>query len=157
TANPQTGQNVTITWTDANTGQAATAGDWTDRVTVVNTTTGQTLATAAVPYSSAGNGNVPAGGVSAPRAFTFRLPDGPAGAGSLAITVTADANNNVFESNPAGTGELNNSASTTAQSTLGPYPALSVTAVTVPAAATFNTSVSVTWTVLNSGDAPLTV
>ncbi len=155
TADPRSGQEITIVWQNANTGDAATSGNWTDRVTIVNTTTGQPLTTADVPYNGATDGNIQAGGLSAQRSFTYRLPDGPAGVGALSVTVTADAANNLFEFNGAGTAELNNSATITKQSVLAPYPALSVSSVTVPASGVFGNSLAVSWTVVNSGDGDL--
>jgi hypothetical protein len=45
----QSGCAATVQWSDANTGNA-TASAWTDSVTVVNTSTGETLFAQAVPY-----------------------------------------------------------------------------------------------------------
>ena len=42
----QAGGTVTLDWNDSNVGTAAASGSWYDQVTVVNTTTGQTLANA---------------------------------------------------------------------------------------------------------------
>ena len=52
------------------------------------------------------------------------MPQGEPGVGNLAITVTTDTDNQIFEYNAPGTGETNNTASVTATSTLASYPDL---------------------------------
>ena len=77
-ANPQSGNQVTLTWNDANTGNLATTGGWNDLVTVVNTTTGATLYNATIPYTGA---SIQPGGTSATLSTSFTLPDGGRGGG----------------------------------------------------------------------------
>src|SRR5262249_53263213 len=126
-ASPQSGGTVTVSWNDTNTGSAATAGSWYDSVTVVNTTTGQTLTTAAVYYDAGALGAL---AVSAARArqYSFRPPDGDAAVGHIQVTVTADYSNNVFEYNSGAhaTAEANNSAGATTTATLAAYADLQV-------------------------------
>jgi len=155
-ANIQSGQSATVSWSDANTGTALTVGSWSDHVVVVNTTTGQTIASGDVLYDASANGAVASNGASTARFFTFQIPDGAAGVGQLSVTITTDSNHQMTEANASGTGESNNSATISAQSTLGAYPELSVTNVVVPASGLFNGTVPVTWTVSNSGNATLT-
>jgi hypothetical protein len=154
---PQSGQNVTINWTDANTGNASTAGSWYDQVSVVNTTTGQTLATSNVLYDNTALGNIAAGGASAQQSYTFRLPDGAPGVGQLRITVTADVANDVFEYNPGGTGETNNTATISATSTVAAYPDLQINGLVVdPTAPQSGLNITVNWTDANTGNASTT-
>jgi hypothetical protein len=156
TASPESGQNLTITWNDANTGQAATSGNWTDQVQVVNTTTGQTLTTASVPYNAATSGNIAPGATSPLLSYTTRLPDGPAGVGHLTITVTVNSTGTLYEYNSAGTAQTNNTASVTTSSTLAPYPDLQVTGlVTSPSTLRSGTTVTATWNDANTGNAPV--
>src|SRR5207248_6083372 len=93
-SSPLSGSTITIRWTDANTGTAPIAGSWFDRIRIVNQTTNAVLTDQQVQGGS----------------FTFRLPDGNAGAGVLRIQVTADGTNSVVEVNAAGTAESNNTA-----------------------------------------------
>ncbi|MBV9122946.1 MAG: hypothetical protein JO112_06300, partial [Planctomycetes bacterium] len=156
TTNPQSGQNLTINWKDANTGQAATAGNWSDQVTIVNSTTGQTLVTADVPYNATTSGNLQPGSMSPQLSYTFRLPDGSAGVGNLQIAVTTNVNGDVYEYNTAGTATSNNTATTTAVSTLAPYPDLQVTGLAVtPASPQSGSTLIITWSDANTGDAPV--
>jgi hypothetical protein len=151
-ANPQSGNQVTVNWDDANMGTSATTGSWTDAVTVVNTTTGATLVNAAgVPYNGA---NLAANG-SALQSYAFTLPDGTAGVGKIQVTVTANANHALVESD-----FTNNTASTSFTSTLAPYPDLQVTGLAVsPASAAgglqSGAGVKVSWNDSNTGDGPV--
>ncbi len=83
------GQTITISWDDSNTGDLPVQGAWDDQVVVRNVTTGDTLATALVHYDATTDGPLAVGG-SLARQYTLKLPDGGAGAGDLEITVTAD-------------------------------------------------------------------
>ena len=88
--------------------QARPAGvNWYDLVQVVNTTTGQTIASATV-LQNVGTGSL-AVGASVGGSYSFNLPAGNAGAGALAITVTADYYNNVYEMTGTAAGKNNNS------------------------------------------------
>ncbi len=100
-SSPESGQTVTVTWNDANTGNAAVSGSFSDYVSVLNTTTGQTVASASVPYDEASLGAILAGS-SAPRQYTFSLPDGSPGVGQLSVTVTADSDVQIFNTTRQG-------------------------------------------------------
>ena len=152
---PQSGNTVTLTWNDVNTGNAATSGNWIDRVTVVNTTTGVTLVNANLTYdaSQAGNGNIPVG-ESRTRSYSFQLPDGIPGVGDIQFTVTADVGNDLFEYNSAETAETNNTGTKTVTSTIGPYPDLQVRDLAVsPAVLQSGNLVTLTWNDTNAGNA----
>ena len=150
----QSGQGITVGWTVRNTGGAATASSFTDRVVVRNTGTGQILVNSTLLYDSAAGGNGPiAPSTQRARQLAVQLPDGPAAAGTLEVTVTTDSANNVLEQNSGGTGEANNSATASFSSALAPYPDLRVASVSVqptngwrPAQA-----ITVSWVVTNSG------
>ena len=114
-ANPQSGNQVTLTWKDANTGNLATTSGWNDLVTVVNTTTGATLYSANVAYAGA---SIQPGGSSATLTTSFTLPSGSAGAGTITVTITVNDNNAESEYNTAGTSANNNSSSINFSSTL---------------------------------------
>ncbi len=150
------GAQVTITWDDLNTGDGDTHSSWYDRVVVRNTTTSQTLVNASVYYNASSLGSL-TNGQGRSRQYSFQLPNGPAGAGELEFTVTADVNNNLFESNPSGTGESNNVATLTQTSTLAAYPDLQVSNLALdPAAPQSGGDVTVRWQDLNAGSAPAT-
>ncbi|MGA2233021.1 MAG: putative Ig domain-containing protein, partial [Tepidisphaeraceae bacterium] len=106
-SNPVAGQQLTINWNDANTGDGAANGPWSDSIQVVNTTTETTLLDTTQAYS---NINIAAGN-SAAQSYSFVLPGGIAAVGNLQVIVTVDSNNAVFEYNTSGTGYSNNSAS----------------------------------------------
>ncbi|HWE97612.1 MAG TPA: CARDB domain-containing protein [Tepidisphaeraceae bacterium] len=152
---PQSGQNITISWNDSNTGSGPTGGNWNDGITVVNTTTGQTLISTSVQYSAAANGNIAAGS-SSPQSFMFQLPNGPAGVGQLAVTVTANVGNTLFEYNGSGTATTNNSTSVNVTSTLAAYADLAVSNVTAPALTPPGQQITVGWTLNNIGDSTAT-
>ncbi len=121
------GNTVDVTWNDANTGNAAVNGAFVDSVTVVNTTTSATLLETNVTYDPTLPGNSPiAPGGSVPETYSFTLPQGLAGTGSLSFTVTTDADNQIIESNPSGTGETNNTATLTVTSILATYSVNSI-------------------------------
>jgi hypothetical protein len=128
----QSGGMIGLSWQDTNSGTAAVAASFQDRVTVVNLDTTQTLVNAGIAYDVNAAGTI-GSGLSAGRQFSFTLPNGSSGAGNLQITVTADGNNNIFEYNAGGTAEANNASSVAAISTLAAYPDLAVTNIVVPA------------------------
>ena len=119
------GSSVVVNWSDVNAGNASTNGAWTDHLTVLNTTTGQTLLSTDVPYDPLSDGSIAAGD-SRNRQYSFVLPDGYPGAGDLQILVTTDWSNNLLEYNAGGTAEMNNAATINATSTLASYPDLTV-------------------------------
>ena len=117
---PQSGNLVTIGWNDTNTGNLATTGSWIDSITVLNTTTGVTLVNPTnVPYNGA---NIQPGGQAA-QSYSFTLPSGSAGVGSIKVLVTVNSNNALAEFNVAGTAQTNNTApALTFAAALAPYP-----------------------------------
>ena len=150
------GSDVVVEWSDTNTGNLPALGSFDDLVTMTNTTTGQTLATATVTYDANANGNLGAG-QSFAQQYTFQLPDGPAGVGQMQFTVQTDSSNNIPEYNDSGTGENNNTSSITVASSLAPYPDLQVTGLSMaPSSLQSGDSVTVTWNDANTGNAPVT-
>ncbi|MCB1943603.1 MAG: hypothetical protein KDI53_16430, partial [Candidatus Accumulibacter sp.] len=121
------GASFTVLWNDSNTGARATSGGWTDLLVVRNGSTGETLASVALPYDPAlaGNGSITPGGTRA-RQYTYQLPDGLRGVGQIQVTVSIDSSQTIFENNAGGTGEGNNSAVLTRNSALAAYPDLQV-------------------------------
>jgi hypothetical protein len=155
---PQSGQQVTVNWNDANIGNGPTLNSFDDHVTVVNTTTGQTLVSQDVLYDASSLGNIAASGGSAARSLSFGLPPGNAGVGNLSVMVTTDSQNNVAESNSGGTGETNNTSSIVAAATLAPYPDLQVGSLTTTPSSGLQSgqSLLLQWNDLNTGTAPTT-
>ncbi len=151
----QSGSHVVLSWDDANAGNAATTGSWVDSVTVTNKTTGATIFSDTVPYNSAGTGNGPvAAGHSVPQQDAFTIPDGDAGAGTLAITVVVDSARSIPDYTGAGGVDPAGTASITRASALAPYPELSVSNVTAPPLTIGDpASVTIGWTVTNTGTA----
>ncbi len=118
----RSGDTVDVTWNDANTGDAAVDSEFVDHLTVVNTTTSATLLDTDITYNPALPGNSPIGpGGSLPRSYSFTLPPSFAGTGNLLVTVTTDADNQIIESNPSGTGETNNTSTLAVTSILATY------------------------------------
>jgi hypothetical protein len=147
----QSGGQVTVSWTDSNIGNLATAASWTDHVLVRNASN-QVIATVLVPYDQTVSGPLAASGTS-PRQATLRLPDGLAGAGSLSFYVTVDALNDIAEQSLSGQAELNNTSSLSVTSALAPYPDLQVTGLTVipPDAWLPGNTVTINWSTTNAG------
>lgn len=148
----QSGNTATISWQDANTGAAAAGGLITDSVVVRNTTTGEWLLNTSVAYDTSAQGNSPIGaGQSLARQVSFTLPDGTRGAGQLAVEVTTDIGNSVFEYNAGGTGESNNQTAINANSTVAAYPDLTVISISAPASGVAGQTIAVSWVVKNNG------
>ncbi len=149
----QSGQPVSVAWTTRNDGSTAATGSFQERVLIRQSSSGQVLATRILTYDEAVAGPIlPGAGRS--RQATLTLPDGPTGAGALEVTVLTDASNLLFEQNPAGTAEANNSATLPVTSTLAPYPDLEIASLTFtpPAGWPAGSSVTATWVVTNSGN-----
>ncbi|NDC64197.1 MAG: hypothetical protein EBZ59_09495, partial [Planctomycetia bacterium] len=124
-----------------------TGGGWTDRIVVVNTTTGVTLEDTTLAMVEP-----LAAGETRARQFAFRLPRGAAGAGEIVITVTSDSADAIAESNGSGTGETNNTATITRSATVPPDVDLAVTAVdTDGIEPVVGWPLTVRWTVRNGG------
>ena len=148
----RSGQTLTLGWTERNDGPVSITGNWLTSVRVVNQATSQVVIDTAVSFPS----NTIASGATVARSRTFVLPDGIPGTGNFDITIKVDSANNIAESNVAGTAETNNTSTSTFTSTIADYPALSVASVTVPPNVQLSVPFDVTWSVLNSGNAPLT-
>jgi len=148
----QSGGTIAISWDDANTGNGAVSGAFTDSLTIVNTTTGTTLLNTSLGYNSTADGAIAAGS-SFPQSYDFQLPQGSAGAGQIEVEVTANANGGVFVYNAQGTANSNNTASTTFSSALAAYPELAVQRVMGPASVNPGQMTSVAWTLVNTGSA----
>ncbi|HZR18708.1 MAG TPA: CARDB domain-containing protein [Verrucomicrobiae bacterium] len=145
---------LNIAWNDQNTGTVETGSPFYDRVTVVNTNTGQTLMNSTIYYDPAisGNGAIPPGGSRA-RSTTLQLPDGTAGAGTLLVSVAVDTFGQVPEFNAGGTGEANNTVTTSAISSIANYPDLQVINLGVqPLVLNSGTNLTVQWQDTNSGN-----
>ena len=143
--NPFAGQQITISWNDANTGAATAAGPWYDQIQVINTTTGQSLLDTTQYYAS----NSMAAGGNAARSYALTLPNGSAGAGVLQVTVTVNSNNDVFEYNSSLTAQSNNSSSMNVTSAAVSYPDLTVANLT--AAEDSTGKVTISWLDSNIG------
>jgi hypothetical protein len=156
---PQTnllsGMLVTVFWTNVNTGPGPTIGSWLDQLVVSNLTTGLRIFSTNVYYDSSALGSI-AGGDYRVRQAAVRLPEGLPSVGQLLFVATADINNAIQEYNGSGSAETNNTATTTAISTLAAYPDLLVTGITIPPPAMPGASVQVSWTVTNRGSATAT-
>jgi len=137
----QSGADVTVTWRDANPGGGSLNSPFLDRVQVRNLSTSEQFADAFVSGAPATN------------SFSFRLPDGLRGVGTLEFTVTADSGNAVVEANTAGTGESNNIAVLTRASALPPYPDLAVTNIIGPTSGLPGQVVQISWMITNRGAA----
>ncbi|KKL65988.1 hypothetical protein LCGC14_2149470, partial [marine sediment metagenome] len=133
TGDIQSGSSLVIHWNDVNSGNWVAGRSFYDYVTVRNTTTGQMLTTDTVFHEVAadGSGAISVGGSRA-RQYALMLPDGPAGAGQLEVTVVTDYYDSVFENNGAGTAEVNNTAVATVESGLPGYPDLVVAEIVAP-------------------------
>jgi len=147
------GAQITVRWQDTNSGVGAARGTWHDQIVVSNLTTGAKLVDTTVYYDANASGAI-SNSQSRARQYSFRLPDGPGGAGQLAFRVRTDLYNAVPEFNPSGTGESNNLAVIARTSTLAAYPDLQVTNLAVtPANLQSGVGVTVTWENTNSGNA----
>ncbi len=151
--NPQSGNQVALSWDDANTGALATTGGWNDLVTVVNITTGETLYSATIPYTGL---SIQPGGASATLSTSFTLPDGAEGVGNIKVTVTVNFNNAEAEYNTAGTAGNDNSTSINFTSALGNYADLVVSSGSMaitPMTLQSSGLATFTWKDENQGDA----
>ncbi len=103
------GDQVTINWTVANTGNKEVTGDWTETVQIRNLTTGQTISLANLRQSAAENGDTSFGpGETRSRHTVITWPPGVIGTGNIEFAVTADVLGEISEANGDGAGESNN-------------------------------------------------
>ncbi|HLF95978.1 MAG TPA: CARDB domain-containing protein, partial [Methylococcaceae bacterium] len=158
----QAGALVTVEWEDWNSGAVAVPTGFSDRITVINRTRGETLLNTSLAYNPAD----PGAGLIGPgeyrsRIFTFRLPDGIRGAGDIEIRVVADQNasgyGSLFENNAGNTAESNNAATVQTLSTAVPYADLRVDMFSAPATGVGGEPIAVAWTVANRGQAGIAV
>ncbi len=153
----QSGVELTIRWTLTNAGAASVVDRYYDRLLVRNNTTGVNLRDVSLLYDPAiaGNSPIPSGGT---RTFEskFRLPDGPSGAGSIAISVTTDYFDALTEWSNGAPGETNNTTQITINSALPPYPDLQVAALRVEPTNNLlsGSALYVLWQTTNTGNGP---
>ena len=149
----QSGSSLIVHWDDTNTGTKATGSSWSDSIVIKNTTTGETLVTATVPYDATSGGAITPG-QSRSRQYAFTLPDGSRGMGRISFTITVDSSNQVFENNAAGTGESNNVVTVSVDTTIAPYPDLQVANLRVdpPTTLLSGAGLVVSWEDWNTGD-----
>lgn len=149
----QSGMELAVRWSEANTGAAAAVGEWIDLVVVSNLTTAVKLLETPVRFSSEAQGAIQAGGTAVRQAL-IKLPEGPAAVGELQILVALDQFNSVLEANTGGTAEQNNQASINTTATIAPYPDLVVEGVTMlPEPLQSSASATIGWKVRNIGNA----
>jgi hypothetical protein len=148
TPNPVvSGAALTVRWSTANRGNAATTGPLTDRV-VIRNASGAAVATASTTDSS---GPLQPGQARS-RELILPLPDGAPATGALAVEVSADSAGSIREANAAGTGEANNLAIVGVTGTLAPYPDLQVLGLgSVSATWAPGSPIELRWTTTNSG------
>ncbi len=154
-AQPEAGGQVSIQWSDVNTGTAATPAPWTDLITVTNGDTGATVARLAVP-ADPGAAGLAAGAVLA-RQLTFTLPDTRDGSGNLVVSVTAnrDVNNDaqITEASADGSAQYNNTSQLGIVSVVSSHADLVASGLSVPATAQGGSTIQVGYTVTNAGPA----
>lgn len=150
-----TGDPLQIGWSVANTGDAAVATAFSDRVRVINSRTGQTLLDTTVGYDPATDGNIEPGDEAA-RSLSFTLPNSGDSVGPLRVVVSSDAGNTIAEGNGAGDAETNNAAEATLDVTLAPAVDLAVSDLALSPATGIASgdTVTVSFTVTNNGQLP---
>jgi hypothetical protein len=144
----QSGTSLVVSWDDTNGSTTPITASFTDHIVITNTTTGQVLGVADVPYDVATRGGI-AAGASAAQQYAFTLPNGDPGVGDIEFTVTADA----YDAVSGGLSASGRTTSITSTSTLAPYADLVPGNITAPATAAPGQTVTVTWTDTNNGDA----
>jgi len=150
-ATTESGEQITITWMVRNQGAGVASLSWYDRITIVNTNTGLTVLNSLI-YQNVSSSGPLASGQSVARQHVFQIPDGEAGTGSLHITLLTDAVNSLFEFHATEDAENNNSATTSVESSLAPYPDLLPTDLSVdPVSLLTGRLVNLNWATTNSG------
>ena len=149
----QAGGQLTLTWTDTNTGTSATPNGWTDQLQIVSDTTYQQIVLLAVPA-------LPPGGILAPGAsltqsVTVSLPDSASGTGDLQVTITSnrDVNNTpqLTEADQNGNYVYGNYQRITVTSAAAVHADLTASAPIVPASGVGGSPITVGYTVTNTG------
>ena len=149
----QAGGQLTLTWTDANTGTAATPNTWSDLVQIYHQDTGQQIVLVAVP-ANPGPGMLQPGGTLA-RSVTVTLPDSVAATGNLVVNVISDRdiNYNVqitqVAANGNGVGENTQQIVVTSAAAL--HADLTASALIAPTSGSGGASINVGYTVTNKG------
>ena len=150
---PTSGQTVTIQWQTINEGTVPIGDSFSERIGVQNESTGQQILNTVVPLVVDATDPIEAGEVIA-RQLSFDLPDGPAGAGNIVVTILTDAQDDIVESFGTDTPETNNELSFTFTSTLPPYPDLIVDDQSAtPAALQTGEESVISWSIENAGTA----
>jgi hypothetical protein len=150
------GELITIAWSDVNHGTIPTYAGWWDNIAVYNRNWGQVLYTS-VFYDPSLPGNSPlAAGGTRERTFSFVLPEGGRGAGTLDVTITANQNvdfsGQLIEAAVGVQFPHNDNAQTiTVQSLSKPYADLQIASFAPPASGNAGLPINVTWTVSNLG------
>lgn len=150
-----TGERVRITWTLENRGELAASGAWNDRVILRNLDNGRLLLNVVVPYDA----NDPQQGAILPgealtRSVWIDLPEDALAAGQVEVSVIADADNLLRESNASATGEGNNARSLQVLIEPSPYADLVVENFGLSPDGDFSPgdTVTLTWLTANRGD-----
>jgi hypothetical protein len=151
----QAGGPLSLSWTDYNAGVASTPNAWTDLVQVYNVSNGALLAQVAVPVLAA-NG-VLASGDSLARSVTISLPDTANAVGQLTVRVTSDRDVNnrtqITQVAADGGGVGANSQDISFTSLAAAHAGLTASNLKTPASGTAGSSIAVSYTVSNSGNA----
>src|SRR5262249_48625218 len=123
-----------------------------DTVVIKNLRTGEVLSNVALAYDAGALGPIAPAGSQA-RQYAFTLPDESRGVGQIQYTVTTDSGAVIFEYNPSGTAESNNTPSIPLDSTLAPYPDLRVTNLSATPASGLQSgsTMTVIWSDTNAG------
>ncbi len=150
-AAPLSGEALTIGWQTRNAGNAVAAADFSERLIVVNTSTGATLLNSLLDYDFATAGPIGAG-ASVERQYAITLPDGPAGSGQYRIQVVTDSSRDIVEGPAGGIAENNNETEISVAVGLRPYPDLTVTQLSLdPSTVLTGEDITVRWSVVNLG------
>ncbi len=147
------GSTVQVAWTTTNSGQAPVNGAWRERLRVINLSNGAVVATGFLSFDTAVN---PADAIAvngvANRSLTVTWPSDISADGQFRFEVTTDVDGTIPEANAADNAEANNQNSTTVASA----PDLAPSALAVaPGIIESGGSLTLTWTVTNSGTTPV--
>ncbi|HET7865596.1 MAG TPA: LEPR-XLL domain-containing protein, partial [Burkholderiaceae bacterium] len=102
----QAGDTVSVLWNTVNAGNAAAAGQWTERVELVNLSTGVVVVDGPTLFAA----QHIAAGSQAARSFSFTWPQGLNAIGNFRLRVVVDALSQVPEYDAAGALESDNTA-----------------------------------------------
>jgi YD repeat-containing protein len=151
---PLSGQEVLVSWSIENDGEAAVNLPFHEQITLFNDTLDTLVGEFTFTVDPAVDGPLVAG-ESRNRQVSITLPDGEAGTGDITLTLNSDADQQIFERHNEHDAEGNNTTSTTITATATPYPDLTVSDITAPHEVIGDPGeISVSWTVINAGDGP---